>query len=267
MSDEAEDAPQSTAAPSAPSAGVAAWGLVIFAGCRLIEIFLEAQSMAGSVGQAVLVEWGCSRIGVTWSAPGSTMTTVGIARRAAIGAAIGLGVAGVLFAVLAVSHGLLTQGVASVEASVLAIGLASAALSAWRDELLLHGVTLRALEPTSVGIIPKVLACGLTSAAAAFGRSDATARTVFVAALLGIVFGALWMRDRGAWQPWAANAGFRFAMGTLLSGGIVHGRLADNAWAGGSAGMLGGTAATLAIAPVAVLALVWAARRMSPSPT
>jgi hypothetical protein len=90
---------------------------------------------------------------------------------------------------------------------------------------------------------------------------------VFVAALLGVVFGALWVHDGGAWRPWAAHAGFRFATGTLLSGGVVHSRLADNPWGGGAAGILGGTAAAVALAPVAVAALVWTARRISPPST
>jgi hypothetical protein len=257
-------------ASGASSIGAAAWGLVMFAGCRLIEIFLEAQSMAMAVGQVVLVEWGSARLGILWSAPDSETTGLKAARRAALGAAFGLAASLVLFAVLAASHALSTQGVTNVEAAVLVLGFASAALGAWRDELLLHGVTLRALggpaEKDFAGAVGKILACGVTSAGAALGRSDATARTVFSAALLGVLFGALWLRDRGAWQPWAANTAFRFVTGTLLSGGLVHGRLADNAWAGGSAGMLGGTAATVALAPVAVLALGWTVRRMSPRP-
>lgn len=267
-----------TARPPEGRAGIVFWGLVMFTGCRLIEIFLEAQSMAAAVGQAVLVEWGSSRLGVVWSPPstenGGAMTTAIIARRVALGAAVGLGAAAALFGVLAMSRGAAIEGVASVEASVLVIGIATAALTAWRDELLLHGVMLRALEAGSgnakaearapVSGIVKVLACGITSAGAALGQSDATSRTVFSAALLGILYGALWVRDRGAWQPWAAHAGFRFATGTLLSGGIVHARLANDAWAGGSAGILGGTAATIALVPVAVVALVWTARRISP---
>jgi hypothetical protein len=109
-----------------------------------------------------------------------------------------------------------------------------------------------------------MVACGVTSAGAALGRADATARSVFSAALLGVIFGALWVRDRGAWQPWAAHAGFRFATATLLSGGVVHSRLAENDWAGGVVGMLGGTAAAVALAPLAAAALVWTGRRISP---
>ncbi len=243
---------------------VAAWGLVLAVGCRAIEIFLEAQSLAGAVGQAVLVEWGASRLGVGWSDPSVPGMTSGvIARRAIIGAGIGLGAAALVFVTLLATHGVRIEPAAHVEASILGIGLVTAALHAWRDELLLHGIALRALG-TSVSPLGRVLACGVTSAGAALGRSDATPRSVFVAALLGVVFGALWVRDRGAWQPWAAHAGFRWTVGTILSGGVVHSRLADDAWAGGNAGWLGGTAAVVALTPLAVGALVWSARRLSP---
>ncbi|MDF2696903.1 MAG: hypothetical protein K0S65_5286, partial [Labilithrix sp.] len=69
------------------------------------------------------------------------------------------------------------------------------------------------------------------------------------------------------WKPWAAHTAFRWTVGTVLSGGVVHSRLADNSWAGGSAGMLGGTAAAIAIAPIGMLALVWTVRRISPRRT
>lgn len=253
-------------------AGVAAWGLVMFTGCRLIEIFLEAQSMAAAVGQAVLVEWGATRLGIPWSPrateTGAPVTTPVIARRIAFGAAVGIGTAAALIGLLVVSGGARIEGVSNVEGSVLIVGLATAALGAWRDELLFHGVTLRALEgsiPAGVGCAAKVLACGLTSAGAALGRADATVRSVLSAALLGLLFGFLWVRDRGAWRPWAAHASLRFTLGTLLSGGVVHARLAEDTWAGGSAGALGGSAATLALAPLAALALGWAARRISPT--
>jgi hypothetical protein len=262
-----EDDPKTEARPPQGIA-VAIWGILLVVGCRLVEIFLDAQPMAASVGQAVLVEFGATRLGVAWTPdPPSRKPLV----RAALGAAVGLGAALLLFAVLALSRGVITQTVESVEVSVLVLGFISAAVVAWRDELLLHGVTLRALDTLTLSTgrngsgmsarsVTRVLACGVTSAGAALGRNDANARTVVAGALLGIVFGALWVHDRGAWRPWAANACFRFGTQTLLSGGLFHAHLADNSWAGGNAGWLGGTAATLALAPLAVLALVWTAR-------
>ncbi len=262
MSTEPQDE-QTKAQARGVRADVAAWGIALAAGCRAIEIFLEAQSLAAAVGQAVLVEWGSSRLGVGWSDPAVKTTSGAIARRAAVGAAAGLGAALLAFIVLLATGGVAVEAVAKVELSILGVGLLTAALHAWRDELLLHGIAIRALG-TSVSPLGRVLACGVTSAGAALGRSDASPRTVFVAALLGLVFGALWVQDRGAWKAWAAHAGFRWAIGTLLSGGVVHSRLADDAWAGGTAGWLGGTAAVVALTPLGVTALLWAARGISP---
>ena len=266
MTKDANDA-EATSPKAAPNAGVrldvAAWGIVLALGCRAIEIFLESQSLAGAVGQAVLVEWGASRLGVGWSEPAVPTTSGAIARRAGMGAAIGLVAAGLVFTTLFGTGGVAVERVDHVELSILGIGLVTAALHAWRDELLLHGIALRAIG-TSVSPLAGVVACGVTSAGAAAGRTDATPRSVFVAALLGMIFGALWVRDRGAWRPWAAHTAFRFSIGTLLSGGIVHTRLAEDAWAGGNAGSLGGTGSVVALTPLAMSMLLWTARRISP---
>lgn len=252
-----------TAARPAAGVVVGMWGLVLFVGCRLIEIVLDAQPTAASVGQAVLVEFGATRLGVVWSPdPPSRKPLV----RAALGGAVGLGSALLLFAVLTASRGVINKGVESIEVSVLVLGFVSAAVMAWRDELLFHGVMLRALEtlPANhgppVGKVLRTLACGVTSAGAALGRPSASAHTVVASALLGVVFGALWVQDRAAWRPWAANACFRFGTQTLLSGGLLQAQLSDNAWAGGSSGWLGGTAATVALAPIAVAMLLKTAR-------
>lgn len=260
----------STEATNAPNDrlrfDVAAWGLGLYAGARVIQIVLEAQSMAAAVGQAVLAEWGTSRLGVVWSPPDAPSSTAATFRRVGIGAAIGVGLAVLALVFPLATRSATVERVAGVELSVLGIGLLTAVLSAWRDELIQHGVVLRAL-PDAAPAPLRVVACGVVSAGAALGRSDATARAVFVAFLLGVVAGALWVKDRGAWQPWAATAATRFTIGTLLSGGVVQVRLVEDAWTGGSAGLLGGTAATLALAPPAIAAVVWAARRRISPPS
>jgi CAAX prenyl protease-like protein len=254
---------------------VVAWGLVIFAGIRSLELLLEAPSMMVVVGQAVLAEWGASRLDVSWSAPpDAPPATIGpsggrsvIAKRAALGAAFGLGAAAALFVVLLARHAILVERV-HVEASTLALGLATASLHAMRDELLLHGVTLRALADTRTAL-PKVIACGATSAGAAMGVAGASVASVLAQALLGIGLGALWVQDRGAWRPWAAHAAWLFGTGTLLHGGIVESKIlstvAGHAEAAGESGLFGGSAAVVALLPFAVAAIAWAARRSSPA--
>lgn len=247
--------------------GVAVWGIVLFAGCRAFDVLLEAQSLAAAVAQVVLVEWGASRLGVVWTDPASPPRTSALAKRVAQGAAVGFAVAALVIGTLVASRALTLEPVARAEIAVLAIGLFTAALHAWRDELLVHGIPLRALSGTATASpLSRTLACGVTSAGMALGRPDADPRTVFAAALVGVVFGVLWLQDRGALVPVSAHAAFRWASGALVSGGIVHGRLAADAWAGGNAGILGGTAAVVALAPAGILAVVWAAARMSPPP-
>lgn len=272
MSDE-ETADDET--PKGPPRGfaVGAWGLVLFLGCRLLEIFLEAQATASAVGQAVLVEWGTSRLGVAWTEPGTDESKVQIGKRAGLGLAIGAVAAVSVMLVLLVSRGATFEGVAAVPASMLVIGFITAGLHAWRDELLLHGVVLRALglyDPGDASGRPhdllRVVACGATSAGAALGRSDASARSVLVAMLLGMLFGALWVRDRGAWMAWGAHTALRFSIDTLLAGGIVQARLAAGAWSGGDSGVFAGTAAIVALIPVALLATLAIVRRISPQP-
>lgn len=250
---------------------VGAYGLALFLTCRLLEIFLEAQATASAVGQAVLVEWASSRLGIAWTDPAREQTRVEVARRAGLGVAAGAGAALVLVIVLAASHGASFESVANVALSVIVIGLITAGLHAWRDELLLHGIVLRALglfDPGDQSGRPhdllRVVACGATSAGAALGRSDANARSVVVAALLGMLFGALWVRDRGAWMPWGAHVAFRFTTDTLIAGGITQIRPAAGAWSGGDLGLFSGTAAVMALAPVALLAVAAIVRRISP---
>ncbi|MBX3227143.1 MAG: CPBP family intramembrane metalloprotease [Labilithrix sp.] len=259
-------------APRPRGLSVLAWGLGLYGACRVLQIFLEAQATAAAVGQAVLVEWGTSRLGVVWTPHDRKASLPDGVRRGMFGALAGFAIAGVLLGVLVVSGGAKLEAVSSASVSVLVIGLVTAGLYAWRDELLFHGVTLRALgmfEPgdrASAQDLFRVVACGVTSAGAALGRSDASARSVVVAALLGVAFGALWTRDRGAWMPWGAHMAFRFATDTLVAGGVVQVRLASSAWAGGDSGLFGGTAAAVALVPVATVAIALTMRGISPDP-
>jgi hypothetical protein len=242
-----------------------AWGLGLCGGVRTIQLVFEAQALASLLGQAVLVEWGASNIGLTSSdAPVRV-----VANRIGRGIAIGFAAAALVFGTLVFSRAIEIESVSRFEASILGIGLVTAALQAWRDELLVHGVVLRAFDGTSTPVLTRVLACGMTSAAAALGRHDMTPRTVFVAAELGLVLGALWIWDwdrpeRTRFAAPAAYFALRWTADTLFAGGLLHGRLADTSWAGGTAGMLGGTAAVVGLAPLAIFAAVWSAQRISP---
>lgn len=237
---------------------VAAWGLVTYAGTRVAALLLESASMAAAVAAAVIAEWGAGRLGVSWSDPEEpSPPAAAMVKRALAGAAIGAGVAGSTSIFLANTRALELARTAPSGAAI-AIGLVIAGLISMRDELLLHGVLLRA----TIGVraaLPRVVACAITSGAAAYG-DGATARGVAVQAMLGLVLGALWVRDRGAWLAWGASTAWLFATGMLLSGGVFDAHVARTSWGGGDAGPLAGSAAVVALLPFATGTLVWAAR-------
>ena len=80
-----------------------------------------------------------------------------------------------------------------------------------------------------------------------------------------MVFGALWVRDRGAWPAWGAHTAWLFATSFLMQGGIFEARVLSGSWGGGDAGPLGGTAALIALLPLAAGALAGTARVRRPA--
>ena len=244
---------------------IAGWGIAIYAATRLGSVIMENASLLSAVGQAVIAEWGVGRLGVAWSDPKAPVPESGaIARRAALGVVVGVVAAVVVVGFLATTRAIILDRTSPL-ASTVAVALVTAGLYAMRDELLLHGLVLRTMV-TVEAPLPKVLACGLTSAAAAYGELGVFAPSaIAVQGLLGIVFGALWVRDRGAWPAWGAHTAWLFATSALMQGGIFEAHVAANRWGGAELGPLGGEAALLALVPLAAGALVGTARN-SPRP-
>jgi hypothetical protein len=257
--------PAESRAAAASAWRIAFWGIAIYAGARFAALVLQSMSMPAAVAQAVLAEWGAGRLGVAWSDPSQPMPTTGaIARRAGIGAGVGLFAAAVVVGFLATTHAVLLER-SSPAVSMLVVGLVTAGLYAMRDELLLHGLVMRSLVSVDQPVL-KVLACGLSSAAAAYGEIGGGApMAVAVQGLLGIVFGSLWVRDRGAWPAWGAHTAWLFGTGLLMQGGFFEARVASTPWGGADAGPLGGAAAPIALLPLAAGALVGSARPRPPS--
>ena len=171
--------------------------------------------------QAALAEWGAGRMGITWSDPlGPPPAAAQIAARIGRGTALG-GAAALTAGALAMT----TRGAALRPAppsiAILALGLFASALTAVAAELLLRGVVLRATR----GLLPmwgSLFACGLVACAARFGIEGALSKLVLADGLRAVALGALWLRDRGAWVAWAANASWTWALGSVLRGGIVE---------------------------------------------
>jgi len=245
---------------------IAAWGLVVYAATRLGAVILENASLLSAVGQAVAAEWGVGRLGVAWSDPLAPVPEAGaIARRAGVGVGVGVVAAVVVVAFMVTTRAVVLDRTSPMLGTV-AVALVTAGLFAMRDELLLHGLVLRALV-TVPAPLPRVLACGLTSAAAAYGELGVMAPSaVAVQGLLGIVFGAIWVRDRGAWAAWGAHAAWLFATSALMQGGLFEAHVAASRWGGAELGPLGGQAALIALMPLAAGALVGTATRGRPDP-
>jgi hypothetical protein len=251
--------PAESRAAALSAARVAALGVALFAATRVVGAILDSMSMASIVAQTVVAELGAGRLGVAWSDPLAPMPkTAAIVKRALAGAAVGAAVAVVLTVFLAASSAARLSRV-EPSSSAAAIALVTAGLLAMRDELLLHGLVMRAMVSVEAAV-PRVLACGLTSAAAAFG-DGAAPRAVLAQGLLGLVFGALWTRDRGAWQAWGAHTAWFFGTSMLLDAGVYDARVASNAWGGADAGWIGGMAAVVALLPFGAAALISAAQR------
>lgn len=257
--------PAESRAAAATAWRVAAWGLAIYAGTRLAALLLETASLPAAVAQAVLAEYGVGRLGVCWTDPTTPLPTARmIARRAGIGAAVGVVSAAVVVGFLATTHAVILDRVQPAGGAIV-VALVTAGLYAMRDELLLHGLVVRALVSVDAPVA-KVLACGLTSAAAAYGEIGASSpRAVAAQGLLGIIFGALWVRDRGAWPAWGAHTAWLFTTSALMQGGFFEAHVAASSWGGADSGPLGGTGALVALVPIAVGALAGSARASRPA--
>src|SRR4029077_14395491 len=87
--------------------------------------------------------------------------------------------------------------------------------------LLLRGMVLRATR----GLLPmwgSLLVCGLVACAARFGIEGALAKPILADGLRAVALAALWVRDRGEWMAWAANASWTWTLGSILHGGAVE---------------------------------------------
>jgi hypothetical protein len=232
---------------------VVLWGLVFWGGEQLAAAVFERNATAMGAAQAAVAEWGAGRMAIVWSdrrAPSPSWAAIG--RRAGTGAGLGAGCA---LAVVGVSLAARAAVVMPGEPSlgVLVVGLFVAALGAVRDELLLRGVVIRATRLLPLGAT--LVACGLAAAAARFGVEARVNGMLVVEALRGVAYGALWVRDRGAWMACAADTAWTWTTGPVTGGGLLDIRFAGTA---------GGGAVSLAVLAVAAgAASLWAARAPS----
>jgi hypothetical protein len=245
------------------AARVIAWGLLLYGAVLLVGSKLQAKAIGSLALQMVLAEWGAGRLAVAWSDPAADVPTYGaIAKRAGRGALLGLLAAASVVALALATHALGARANAPDPVS-LGLGLATAALVAARDELLLRGIVLRAFRKTC-GVGPLLLVCGAAGAAAEYGAlggaGDASPVQWLIAGSLAILFASLWLVDKGAWIAFGAHTAWTTGTGTLIRGGLLDLRSSITPWGGGDAGVSGSLATLVALAPFTVVAAVWALR-------
>ncbi len=201
-----------------------------------VEALVLANTSLFALGvQAVTAELAGGRLGLAWSDPHQPEpSTRQLVVRSGRGLLFGLGVASlVLVAGLGLHRATVTASRPAVAA--LGLGLVTAALAAARDELLLRGAVLRL-----VGAAPRttprsrrtrivgLLAVALVGAANAFGEGGGPL-AIGEAALLAVIFGALWLEDRGAFRPIGAHLAWSFTAEALTQGGWLDARSAADA--------------------------------------
>jgi hypothetical protein len=244
------------------TARAAFFGLLTYAAARFAGAYLDQYALAAAVVQAVIAEYGAGRMGVAWSDPlAAVPTTKSVALRALRGAGMGLAAA-----VVALGVALATKGATLApnrpDVVVALVNVVAPLALAARDELFLRGIVLRVV-PGEVPVSMKLAACGLASSAAAYGEGVAVAPALVTAGLGGVAYGALWLKDRGAWLAWGAHAAFLWAASTLARGALIDVRAAPSAWGGGDMWLGAGWSAVVAMAIVCAGALVFT--RAAPS--
>lgn len=238
----------------AEAARTTAWTLALWAGVELAAGWLARSAIAAMAVQAAIAEWGAGRLAVTWSDPLAPPPS-GRELRRRVGLGAGVGLAG---AALVAALALVTRR-ASIAPSVpalgpLALGLLVAGLGAVRDELLLRGAVL-GITRRLVGMPAAVLVCAAAAAAARCGALDPSALAIAVEALRGLALALLWVRDRGAWMPIAANTAWTWGLDSLTRGDLVDVRF------GGEPAASGHALAVLAVLAGLAAWWVWSARR------
>lgn len=227
-------------------------------------MLLRQNALGAAAARAVVSEVGAGKLGVRWTSDEEDWKggIKELLRRAGTGVAVGLFVAAFSVVFVLATRAASFAPFAPAAASLL-LGCVTAILHAVREEMLFRGLVLRVLPPATPALLA-LFVCGLAGACGEIGDAlasplgftllDGSARATLSFGE-GVLFAALWQRDRGAWMAVAAHATWRMAMGPLVSGGLLDLRFVGTAWGGGRTGARASWAVATAMLVMA-LALV-----------
>lgn len=210
-------------APGSPLPGAAkatAWTLGVWAAMQLSAVVFARNAIAVLAVQAAIAEWGAGRLAITWSDPlAPAPSGTELRQRGGLGAAFGLAAA-TLVVLLSLAMHQASVGPAAPALASLLLGVLVAVLGAVRDELLLRGMVLRIGRPL-VGTPVTLLVCAAAAAAVRSGAADTTALAIAVEGARGLALSLLWIRDRGAWMPIAANSAWTWGLDSVTRGDLL----------------------------------------------
>ncbi|WP_437607086.1 hypothetical protein WMF20_40350 [Sorangium sp. So ce834] len=231
----------------------AAWLVGLAAALQIVSALLSSSPLAAALAGAVVADLVASRAGVQWIDP---LEPEGPGRRARLARRVGLGAALGALAVLLTLGVSALLGWATVDAGApsasFGFAVARAVALAARDELLLTGIPFATAARAGISSRYAIAFSALAHGAALGLAPGATASSFALAAALGALAAALFLRCRGAFAPVAAHASFTALAGAGLRGSLLDVTWVDGALAAGARAF--GRPAWLAAAALAVLA-------------
>jgi hypothetical protein len=244
----------------------AAWLVALAAMIAMFDELLGPGSLAAALLGALAMGPLTARVGVRWDRDADAAPREA-ARRVAAGAALALGMGGLVVAI----GGALGwfEGHGAQPSAALAFAIARAAAMAARDELLFCGIPLATAASAHVRPVIAQAFAGLASGAAITLVRGVTPEAVALAVASGWFFAAIWTRDRGAWGAVGAHTAWLLLLGSLLHGGLFDlewnsGELVTGAHAAGAPAWL--ATVVLVAAGFAVRRIPWPGRAEADHP-
>ena len=240
----------------------AAWLVGLRGALIVLGMVLGSLPLPEVVLGALIVDLGTGRAGLLWSS--TELARADVLRVLGAGAGVGAGVAALALGV-ALAAGWGAAAPADMHMSAL-VALVPAAAVAIRDELLYRGVPLLFAARAGIPTWAAVLFGALASPSAFIAATKPSPEAIVLAIANGALFGALYVRTRGAWAAVGAHAAWAMVVDVAARGGLFEIRWANGELASGDMAVGGPAwvAAAIALAAAAFVTL-WRPRAFKPA--